>query len=194
VEALCWSDYLCPWCYVGLDRSALLRSLGVRVVTLPFELHPDIPAGGWERSRSRARWSVIAAECSAAGLPFDPQDRSPNTRVVLELSEWVRRTHPGAHERFEAAVFRAHFAERLAIDDVGVLDRLLASVGVVAAEAWDGVAGGEPRVWVNQSMVLAREAGAAGTPAWILGNVEDGLLVPGAQPREFFERIVPRLN
>ena len=46
-------------------------------------------------------------------------------------------------------------------------------------------------------MALARSAGVAGTPAWVLlrpgVDVEDGLLVPGLQPREFFERVVAKL-
>jgi predicted DsbA family dithiol-disulfide isomerase len=194
VDALCWSDYLCPWCYVGLDRSALLRSLGVRVTTLPFELHPGIPPEGLSRSPKPERWAAIAAECAEVGLAFDPQSRTPNTRRVLELSEWVRRTHPNAHGPFEAAVFLAHFGKRQAIDDVGVLDDLLRGVGVHPQEAWDVVAGGEPCAWVDASMAMAREAGVAGTPAWLLGDVETGLLVPGVQPRALFERIVGRLQ
>ena len=26
MEATCWSDYLCPWCYVGQDRSAQIAA------------------------------------------------------------------------------------------------------------------------------------------------------------------------
>jgi predicted DsbA family dithiol-disulfide isomerase len=167
----------------------------VRVITLPFELHPEIPPGGYERSRSTSRWGVIAAECADVRLPFDPQERSPNTRKVLELSEWVRRTASDrAFTAFEGAVFRAHFANRLPIDDVDVLDGILFSVGVDPAEAWDAVAGGEPSRWVDASMALAREVGVAGTPAWLLGGVEHGMVVPGVQPRGLFERVVGKLQ
>lgn len=223
VEVLCWSDYLCPWCYVGLDRSALLRAGGLQVVTLPFELHPEIPPGGHERSRSVGRWSLIAEECAAAGLPWDPQPRSPNTRRVLELSEWVRRV-AGAevHVAFEALVFRAHFAEQLRIDDAGVQAELLARAGVDAAEAFAAASSGEPATWVDESMALAREVGVGGTPAWLfLGDAaarrgsdgpvdgaggadaggggfgdgfDDGFFVPGVHPRPFYERLAARFT
>jgi predicted DsbA family dithiol-disulfide isomerase len=177
----------------------LLRSGGLQVVTLPFELHPEIPPGGHERSRSVGRWSVIAEECAAAGLPWDPQPRSPNTRRVLELSEWVRRV-AGAevHVEFEALVFRAHFAEQRPIDDAGVQAELLAGVGVDAADGLAAVSSGEPATWVDESMALARDVGVGGTPAWLfLGQAGqdkagDGFFVPGVHPRPFYQRLAAR--
>jgi len=184
----------------------VLRSYGVRVVVLPFELHPEIPVGGYERSRSASRWAVIAAECEDAGLPFDPQPRSPNTRRILEVSEWVRRVCGLAvHERFERSVFEAHFAGRLPIDDAGVQAELLAALGVSADEAFAAVDGGEPSRWVDESMALAREVGVGGTPAWLLGGGTasgdlaggeggGGFLIPGVHPRPFYERLALRLS
>ena len=53
VEAVVWSDYLCPWCYVGRDRTAAIEDLGVQVTPLPYELHPEIPPEGRRAARSR---------------------------------------------------------------------------------------------------------------------------------------------
>lgn len=210
MEALCWSDYLCPWCYVGTDRTALLRSLGVRVTVLPFELHPEVPVGGAALPRP-PRWVAIAAEAEDVRLPFDPPDRLPNTRRVLEVSEWVRRVAgDDAHAAFSDAVFRAHFAERRRIDDEGELASFVADAGLSIDDALSALAGGEPQRWVDESMALARDLGVAGTPAWVLagssggggsgsgggvdGGVDGGLLIPGVQPRSFFERVVAKLQ
>jgi predicted DsbA family dithiol-disulfide isomerase len=165
----------------------------VRVTTLPYELHPEIPVGGLVR-RARA-YSGPAALAAEAGMPFSPPERVPRTRTVLELSEWVRREHEAAFERFEAAVFKAHWVDGLMIDDVAVLDGLVRGVGVPVDAAWDALAGGEPSAWVEASMAMARQAGVAGTPAWLLdpGDADAGFLVPGVQPRAFFERVVPKL-
>jgi predicted DsbA family dithiol-disulfide isomerase len=35
LTAKVWSDYICPWCYLGRDRTALIESLGVVVTVLP---------------------------------------------------------------------------------------------------------------------------------------------------------------
>ena len=194
MDAVCWSDYLCPWCYVGQDRTALLRSLGVRVTVLPYELHPRIPLEGVTRPPKVERWVVVAAEAEDAGLPFTPPARWPNTRRVLEVSEWVRRScAEDAFEAFHAGVFGAYFGQGRDIDQRDVLDGLLAGVGVDPAAAWGAVEGGDPSRWVDESMARAHEVGVAGTPAWLLGG-SGGLLVPGVQPRSFFERVVAKLQ
>src|SRR4051794_35519593 len=46
MEATAWSDYLCPWAYLGRDRTRLMRDLGVTVTVQAYELHPEIPAEG----------------------------------------------------------------------------------------------------------------------------------------------------
>ena len=43
MDAVLWRDYLCPWCYLGRDRTALLTELGVTVDARSYELHPEIP-------------------------------------------------------------------------------------------------------------------------------------------------------
>jgi len=40
---LTWYDFLCPFCYVGQHRTAILVRHGLGVVELPFQAHPDIP-------------------------------------------------------------------------------------------------------------------------------------------------------
>src|SRR5947209_18121880 len=46
MQAVMWFDYVCPWAYLGRDRTTVMRSLGVDVVVRPFELHPEIPREG----------------------------------------------------------------------------------------------------------------------------------------------------
>jgi predicted DsbA family dithiol-disulfide isomerase len=41
-----WYDFLCPFCYVGQSRTAILIRHSLDVVELPFQAHPDtLPAG-----------------------------------------------------------------------------------------------------------------------------------------------------
>jgi predicted DsbA family dithiol-disulfide isomerase len=100
VEAVVWSDYLCPWCYLGMERPALLARLGLDVTVRPFELHPEIPPGGMELGPERAErwWGRFRAEAAAEGLPFRPPQRVPSTRRALEVAEAVRLDMPGAFE------------------------------------------------------------------------------------------------
>jgi predicted DsbA family dithiol-disulfide isomerase len=193
VEATCWSDYLCPWCYVGQDRSALVEALGVPVVHRPFELHPEIPPTGRPiRSGGRLGPTLarIASECDAIGMPFRAPTRLPNTRRALETAEWVRIHHPAAASAVHAGLFRAHFAEGLAIDDPDVIDQIVADAGAPAASVRDAIDRGAASPLVDASMAEARANGVSSTPTWVL---DGGFVIPGAIDRPTLERWITKI-
>ncbi|WP_421119541.1 DsbA family protein [Aquihabitans daechungensis] len=193
MEATCWSDYLCPWCYVGQDRSTQIASFGITVVHRPYELHPEVPAAGVTirpDGRMAPTFARIAAECAQIGLPFRPPVRMPNTRRALETAEWVRIRHPDAAPGLHAGLFDAHFASGRAIDDPGVIDELVDAAGAPAAEVRAAVDGGAARPLVDASMTDARAAGVSSTPTWVL---DDGFVIPGALDRATLDRWITKI-
>jgi predicted DsbA family dithiol-disulfide isomerase len=194
VRVTVWSDYCCPWCYLALDRLALLDELGVAVDLLPFELHPEIPAGG-RRHRPDGRtadvFARIGAEAEEAGLPFTPPAATPNTAMVLGASETVRRTSPDAFGALHARLFRAHFADGLDLGDEEVVDALAAEAGadVDAVRGWR--ADGRAEATVAEARAAAVEAGVTATPAF---HFDTGLFVTGVHPRASMARWVTRMQ
>jgi len=197
VHAVVWSDYICPWAYLGRDRTALLRSLGVDVVSMPYELHPELPRDGRAirpDGRTARVYDAIAAECAEVGLPFRSPGRVPNSRRALATAEVVRVHAPFEYHSLDAALFAAHFVDGRDIGDPSELDALVTTTGLPAAEVRALVDRGEGDEAINASMVRARDNGVAATPAWLFGAGGEGLVLPGVQPRELYERIVSRLR
>lgn len=193
MEATCWSDYLCPWCYVGQDRSRLMESLGMPVVHRPYELHPELPPTG-RTIRADGRLSAtlqrVAAECELVGLPFRAPTRTPNTRRALETAEWVRLHHGEAFDAVHAGLFDAHFAAGLAIDDPEVIDAIVERSGAPASDVRAAVDAGGARRLVDASMDEAHRLGVTSTPTWVL---PDGFAIPGALDRATLQRWVTKL-
>lgn len=193
MHAVLWSDYICPWAYLGRDRTALLRSLGVEVTVLPFELHPEIPPEGTPvrpGGRLSRVFDLIGAECEELGIPFNAPTRSPNSRFALETAEVVRLHAPDAFPTLDAALARAHWVDGLDLGDRDLVSRLVADAGAPLDEVRELVADGVGTAAVGASMREARERGVVATPAWW---VDDALLIPGAQPRATIERWVTKL-
>ena len=192
-----WSDYICPWAYLGRDRTAVLRSLDVDVVPMPYELHPEIPAEG-RRIRPDGRmarvYAGIAEECDAVGLPFRAPTHVPNSRRALATAEVVRRRAPERFAALDAALFAGHFVEGRDLNDADVLDDIVGEAQLPANEIRAQVEAGEGIDAVTASMVRAHANGVAATPAWLFGRDGEGLVLPGVQPRELYERIVTRLR
>ncbi len=193
LSGVVWSDYPCPWCYLGLSRTALLEDLGVTITPLPFELHPDIPPEGLPLAAGRGRrlYDRLAAECEAAGLALRKPDRLPNTRRALATSEWVRRRQPEVHGALHRSLFAAVFVDGLDIGDPDVVDALVAAVGADAPAARAAVEAGDVDDALDESREQAIDAGVSGTPAWL---IEGRLLIPGIQQPDLYERMVTRLR
>ena len=189
-----WSDYICPWAYLGRDRTALLRSLDVAVTQMPYELHPDLPPRG-RAVRADGRlghvYLAIGRECEEIGMPFRPPLHVPNSRRALETAEVVRALDPTAFEALDAALFAAHFVDGGDIGDPDVLDQLVSGAGAPSDDVRTLVDGGAGRAAVAASVTTAHDHGVAATPAWLFGGE---LVLPGVQPRELFERVVARLR
>ena len=189
MNAVVWSDYICPWCYLGLDRTARMLSLGVAsVTTLPYELHPTIPADGVEMSPRRM--DSMRPLFDEAELPFTPPTRVPNSHRVLATAECVRRHSPAAFATLERSLFTAHFADGLFLGDPDVVDALVTAAGADAAAVRAAVDAGEVEPALREARAAAMDASVTGTPAWRFDN---GFVLPGAQPRETVDRIVTRL-
>jgi predicted DsbA family dithiol-disulfide isomerase len=193
VQVTVWSDYLCPWCYLALDREQQLEDLGIEVVMRPYELHPDIPVGGREireGGRTAAVFDHIGRECATVGLPWRRPRRSPNTRTVLAAAEHVRVTQPHAFPRLHRALFNAHFAEGRDIEDPAVVDELIAACGGDPAPVRAAVDDGTALVALRASIEEAIDHEVSGTPAFLMPS---GFVIPGVQDRETMDRIARRL-
>jgi predicted DsbA family dithiol-disulfide isomerase len=193
MEALLWSDYLCPWCWLGRDRSAIFEAMGVTVTHLPYDLHPEVPPAGRPvrpGGRLDTVFQQIGAECALTGVEFRAPTRTPNTRQALETAEVVRLATPEAFGAVDEAFFRAHWVEGLDLGDPDLLDEIVAAAGAPLDEVRDRRADGDGRRSLEQSMARAREHGVTATPAWLVNGV---FLIPGVQSVDTIRRWVGRL-
>jgi len=193
VQALLWRDYLCPWCYLARDRTAAMQDLGVEVVPMGYELHPEVPLEGRPirpGGRLDRVLDHIAEECGEAGMPMRKPTRSPNTRRALEIAEVLRTAATDAFSEYDDLCYRAHWLEG---DDLGDRETLRALVSRAGADPdhVDGLlAVGVGAEALSASMGRARELGVAATPAWW---VDDRLLIPGVQPRATVGRWIAKM-
>ena len=189
-DILHWYDLLCPFCYIGQSRNAIFEHHGFRVVDLPFEAHPDIPAGGRVMpARTGPIYDRLEAEARAAGLPLSWPSRLPNSRMALAAAEWVRRQSPRAFPPFQRALFAAHFALGEDIGDRQIILGHAIDAGVDPDALTAALDDGGAYRFVERSEMLAREFGVRGTPAWFVA----GRLIPGLYPAEQFERLAQAL-
>ena len=181
-----WYDFLCPFCYVGQHRTAILVRHGLQVVALPFQAHPDIPPGGMPAGpRHGPMYAMLEREASEAGLPLHWPPRLPNTRRALAAAEWARRHQPRAFPQFHKDLFAAHFVLGEDLEDPVVIDRHASESGIDLAALHVAFADDSAVAAVTEAETVGRKYGVQGTPAWLLGQ----RLITGLLPAAEFERL-----
>lgn len=159
---------------------------------LPFDLHPEYPAGGLPRTELVARYGerfhdALRARFEEEGLAFAPNpDVVPRTLDALRLTELARDL--GVHETFHDRLMDAYWADGA---DLGSHDELRGLAHDLPADEVERVLATDAyRDRVHASTAQAQSVGINGIPGWV---IDGRLLVPGAQPREVFARAFAQL-
>jgi len=193
------SDVVCPWCFVGKRRiEKAIRALGgahqVDLTWRPFELNPNLPREGAERTayrvkkfgsleRSRELEAQMRRVGESEGIAFTatPSAKIPNTRDAHRLLAFALAR--GQQDAVCEALFEAYFIEGADVGRVDELARIAARGGLEAAEvaAYLHSTAGAEEVCAEEAHYAAQ--GISGVPFFI---VDGTFALSGAQPPEAF--------
>ena len=186
LEAIVFSDYICPFCYIGYLRLETLRDeFDVRVDWRFLEIHPDNPPEGRPLSElgyPADHWQMLmqnlARMAEEEGVKLAERRFTTNSRRALKLAEATKEADPGVFHRLNERLYEAYFLEQQNIGDPAVLRRLAEQAGVLpelVESAWT-----EPRFTrvLEQNLRDAARLGINGTPAFLFGEQ----VIAGAVP------------
>jgi predicted DsbA family dithiol-disulfide isomerase len=196
------SDVSCPWCVIGLK--GLEEALG-RVGDLveadirfhPFELNPNMPAGGQnlaehvgqkygstpEQSQGARQMLRERAEAVGFTIAMGPEARIYNTFDAHRLLHWAQIE--GRQADLKHALFEAYFTKGLSPEDHEVLVEAAVAAGLDAEGAWAVLRSGAYGQEVREEETFWRREGVSAVPTIVINNK---YLITGSQPPEAFER------
>jgi len=195
-----WSDYVCPYCYMGKRRfeeglSQFEGKESVEVVFRSFELDPQAKVDGnpsvytllekkYGLSRERATQSLedITRQARQVGLNYNMDITiQTNTFDAHRLTHYAKTL--GLAEAFSERLFQAHFTNGLHIGDQQTLIQLAEEVGLSKMEVIkvleDDLFAEDVRADEND----AQHLGVRGVPFFLIDGKQT---ISGAQPSEVF--------
>ena len=195
------SDTVCPWCFVGKSRleRALAQSPGLdpKISWHPFQLNPDMPREGMDRTqylemkfggsaRAKDVYRTVAEAADGESLDFDLEKiaRTPNTldsHRLIHFSETRGRQSQGVE-----ALFAAYFRDGANIGDIESLSDIAESAGLDRAEVHAYLASDTDVELIRERDQSARAIGVNGVPCFI---INDKYAVSGAQDPEVFLQV-----
>ena len=109
------SDYICPWCYIGLARlEQLMDEFAIEFDVSAYELRPGLPPEGLLREKLQANrvyppgyLDNMRQTAREAAIEMKRPPLVPNTRRAHEATEFAKEA--GRLLPFHRAVFRAYW-------------------------------------------------------------------------------------
>ncbi|BCB03843.1 DsbA family oxidoreductase [Bacillus sp. KH172YL63] len=195
-----WSDYVCPFCYIGKRRleealNQFAHRDQVEISYKSFELDPNAPVDtneniyeilskkyGTSLQQAKTMAEGVAGQAAAAGLDFRFDSNVPtNTFDAHRLTKYAGTK--GKEAELTEILLHAHFTLSQHIGDRKTLSELAAQAGLDAREAALLLESEEFSEEVRKDEEEARQIGVQGVPFFVINRK---YAVSGAQPSDVF--------
>lgn len=197
-----WSDYACPFCYIGEKRLAkALAEVGDKNITLEFksfELDPyadkEVTTTTPERFATKYGLSLEAAKerieqislmGRREGIDFRyATTRYANTFDALRLTKFAQEK---GHDEIITKLFDAYFTKNLVLSDFAVLKKIAVECGLDGKEVDEVLNSERYAEDVRADEIQAAQLGIHGVPYFVVGG-KYGL--SGAQPVDILKQAI----
>lgn len=193
-----WSDFRCPFCYIGkrnLEKALETLEGNFEIEMMSYELDPNFKPNGKSMVESLAEKYGMSVEeaknnqqrvidmAKQAGLNYD-FDRliDVNSLRVHKVFQYAKTQNLG--NEFAESVLSAHFEKGMDMDDVETLVKLGLEVGLDEAGIRNAFESEDYLYSVKQDVQWAQMVGVKGVPHFVLDNA---VSLSGAQSPETFK-------
>lgn len=195
IKVIVYSDYICPFCYIGFHRIKKLKSqFDLEVEWKPFELHPEIPQEGFSMENLAFPTGYIDMVMTNvkhladdAGITFKFSNKLPNSRLALSVSEFMKTV--AKFDEFHELVFDAYWKEGKDIGNLEFLLEIAKSVGTNKDELLKYIKTEVPSEILREASLELSKYGINGVPTFFI----EGRIIVGAQPYDIFEKTINQL-
>jgi len=178
-----FSDYICPFCFIGTQRAdRLAEEFPIEVIWKGLEIHPEVPPQGIPLNRFtpdvittlETQVRLLAKEI---GLEIKMPEKLSSSHLALLGAEYAREH--GRLEDYHAMVFKAYFQEMKDIGDIDTLVELWAHLDDDSLPFREALMTEKHASRLQSSIAEAHSLGINAVPAFVF---PDGTVIMGAQP------------
>ena len=171
-----FSDYACPFCYLGLGLLEKLKEDGVEynLEWIPFELDQNAPLEGMNLftvySKEYVLKSLDLLQKLGAdyGIEYNNKNSKFNTRRA-HLGGFYAKTN-NKYEEYGKALFKAYFTDKINIGNRDELDKIAESIGLNVIEMNDAIDSGRYEQMLKDAYKEAEKYKVQSVPSFIINE------------------------
>ncbi len=193
-----FTDYICPFCYIGDLRLLHLQKDYEVLINFRFiEIHPDTPPQGttvdsldYSHEQWQGMMDGLVEMAQEEGVTLAPVKLLANSHRALLLAEAVKKEGRAIFYKFNQTLYEKYFLQGEDIGDEEVLRNIAQDSGVsedVIDKAWPDP---EYEKTLKMNMSMAVKAGVTGTPTFFIGQQRLTGAVSTAKLRQAAETFV----
>lgn len=202
------SDVMCPWCVVGYKNletalAELQTSIKADISWHAFELNPDMPIEGQNLAEhlmqkygqtkeqsveNRERLTDVGKQ---AGFDFNFDENSImiNSFDCHRLLSWAKDHNK--QTELKLALFKAHFSDKIYLNDQDALLKVVTSVGLSGDDAMEILVSNAYAEDVKTEQDKMRQWGISSVPTFI---INDKYAINGGQAVETFKQALEQIS
>ncbi len=204
-----WSDFVCPYCYIGkrhleLASNDLSFKNEIEIIYHSFELDPKAPINheradihdqlakklGVSREEAKSMNDEVASQAESVGLQYRFDTMIPtNTFDAHRLAHFAKEQ--GKAYELTERLFKAYFTESQDISDYDTLARLAADVGLPSEESLKVLHDGKYSYAVRRDQQSGNGYGLSGVPFFVINRKYS---IAGAQPVDMFRKALEQVK
>ncbi|GLB49406.1 DsbA family oxidoreductase [Neptunitalea lumnitzerae] len=192
-----WSDYLCPWCYIGeanLENAIADLGINATVVYKSFQSNPTLQGAftvteiakqsGFSLEEARKKSKYIEDMASSANVELHMDSViMVNTMDAHRLAYMAKQKGHG--KEMAKRLFEASYVETKNIADPNVLTALGEEFGISKEETFAMLKSDQYRAEIKSEIQEGINNGLRGVPYFVINKKYS---LSGAQPKEVFKK------
>jgi len=188
-----FTDYVCPWCYLGDARVKKIKNnFDIKIKLVHFPLHPETPQEGrtllelFQSNLDDIKEKNIRMKglMDQEELPYIDRTHTYNSRLAQEVGVWAEtmQKNTSIHDNF----FEAYFVKGLNIGLEEVILDVVSNSGLDINEARSVIKDRTFKKNIDEDWKKSNEYGVTGVPTFVYS----GQSLVGAQPYENLEQFL----
>lgn len=178
LAVIVFSDYVCPFCYIGDRRlSRLGEHYDLKVDHRFFEIRPDTPSSGMPLSelgyppdRWRQMMEHLARMAQEEGISLAEREITTNSRKAMLLAEAAKEDGAEVFGALNENLFAAFFCQGRNIGDEAVLRQVAEGSGVPPETVERAFSDPAYLEKLTLNYAIAGKLGITGVPTFLIGN------------------------